>query len=159
LTNECAWNAVSAFANCGLAVAHVRGSYVLPIAPLATNATYPPKSRMQFSFTLMSSGSKSNRTSWSLSSPTQKVTAASGSKAVTSYRCLGARHRPLDVVRFSCPTLRNLKTPVQFALKTVRFLSHQLRGGAAGSANSLPTPLRLHKASPGAWDALRGRST
>ena len=28
---------VSAFANCGLAVAHVRGSYV-PIAPLATNS-------------------------------------------------------------------------------------------------------------------------
>src|SRR6185312_12968680 len=27
LTNECAWNAVSAFANCGRAVAHVRGSY------------------------------------------------------------------------------------------------------------------------------------
>ena len=32
LTNGCAWNAVSAFANCGLAVAHVPGSYV-PIAP------------------------------------------------------------------------------------------------------------------------------
>ena len=28
LTNGCAWNAVSAFANCGRAVAHVRGSYV-----------------------------------------------------------------------------------------------------------------------------------
>jgi hypothetical protein len=28
LTNECAWNAVSAFANCGRAVAHVRGSSV-----------------------------------------------------------------------------------------------------------------------------------
>jgi hypothetical protein len=28
LTNGCAWNAVSAFANCGHAVAHVRGSYV-----------------------------------------------------------------------------------------------------------------------------------
>ena len=27
LTNGCAWNAVSAFANCGRAVAHVRGSY------------------------------------------------------------------------------------------------------------------------------------
>ena len=26
----CAWNAVSAFANCGHAVAHVRGSYVPP---------------------------------------------------------------------------------------------------------------------------------
>ena len=25
--NGCAWNAVSAFANCGLAVAHVQGSY------------------------------------------------------------------------------------------------------------------------------------
>ena len=33
----CAWNAVSAFANYGLAVAHVRGSYV-PIAPLAINS-------------------------------------------------------------------------------------------------------------------------
>ena len=30
LTNGCAWNAVSAFANCGRAVAHVRGSYVPP---------------------------------------------------------------------------------------------------------------------------------
>jgi hypothetical protein len=28
LTNGCAWNAVSAFANCGRAVAFVRGSYV-----------------------------------------------------------------------------------------------------------------------------------
>jgi hypothetical protein len=28
LTNGCAWNAVSAFANTGRAVAHVRGSYV-----------------------------------------------------------------------------------------------------------------------------------
>ena len=28
LTNGCAWNAVSAFANCGRAAAHVRGSYV-----------------------------------------------------------------------------------------------------------------------------------
>ena len=28
LTHGCAWNAVSAFANCGRAVAHVRGSYV-----------------------------------------------------------------------------------------------------------------------------------
>jgi hypothetical protein len=28
LTNGCAWNAVSAFANCGHAVAHVQGSYV-----------------------------------------------------------------------------------------------------------------------------------
>jgi hypothetical protein len=28
LTNGSAWNAVSAFANCGRAVAHVRGSYV-----------------------------------------------------------------------------------------------------------------------------------
>ena len=28
MTNGCAWNAVSAFANCGHAVAHVRGSYV-----------------------------------------------------------------------------------------------------------------------------------
>jgi hypothetical protein len=28
LTNGCAWNAVSAFANPGRAVAHVRGSYV-----------------------------------------------------------------------------------------------------------------------------------
>jgi hypothetical protein len=28
LTNGCACNAVSAFANCGRAVAHVRGSYV-----------------------------------------------------------------------------------------------------------------------------------
>jgi hypothetical protein len=28
LTNGCAWNAVSAFANCGRAVAHVQGSYV-----------------------------------------------------------------------------------------------------------------------------------
>jgi hypothetical protein len=28
LTNGCTWNAVSAFANCGRAVAHVRGSYV-----------------------------------------------------------------------------------------------------------------------------------
>ena len=27
-TNGCAWNAVSAFANCGRAVAHVQGSYV-----------------------------------------------------------------------------------------------------------------------------------
>ncbi len=27
LTNGCAWNAVSASANCGRAVAHVRGSY------------------------------------------------------------------------------------------------------------------------------------
>jgi hypothetical protein len=27
LTNGCAWNAVSAFANCGRAVAFVRGSY------------------------------------------------------------------------------------------------------------------------------------
>ena len=33
LTNGCAWNAVSAFANCGRAVAHVRGSYV-PIADI-----------------------------------------------------------------------------------------------------------------------------
>ena len=29
MTNGCAWNAVSAFANCGRAVAHVQGSYVL----------------------------------------------------------------------------------------------------------------------------------
>ena len=28
MTNGCAWNAVSAFANCGRAVAHVRGSYM-----------------------------------------------------------------------------------------------------------------------------------
>jgi hypothetical protein len=28
MTNGRAWNAVSAFANCGRAVAHVRGSYV-----------------------------------------------------------------------------------------------------------------------------------
>jgi hypothetical protein len=28
LANGCAWNAVSAFANCGRAVARVRGSYV-----------------------------------------------------------------------------------------------------------------------------------
>ena len=28
MTNGCAWNAVSAFANCGRAAAHVRGSYV-----------------------------------------------------------------------------------------------------------------------------------
>jgi hypothetical protein len=28
LTNGCAWNAVSAFANCGRAVAFVRGSYM-----------------------------------------------------------------------------------------------------------------------------------
>jgi len=28
LINGCAWNAVSAFANCGGTVAHVRGSYV-----------------------------------------------------------------------------------------------------------------------------------
>jgi hypothetical protein len=34
LTNGCAWNAVSAFANCGRAVAHVRGSYV-PIAAVS----------------------------------------------------------------------------------------------------------------------------
>jgi hypothetical protein len=27
LTNGCAWNAASAFADCGRAVAHVRGSY------------------------------------------------------------------------------------------------------------------------------------
>jgi hypothetical protein len=27
LTNGCAWNAVSAFANCGRAAAHVQGSY------------------------------------------------------------------------------------------------------------------------------------
>ena len=33
-TNGCAWNAVSAFANCGRAVAHVRGSYV-PIAAVS----------------------------------------------------------------------------------------------------------------------------
>jgi hypothetical protein len=32
LTNGCAWNAVSAFANCGRAVALVRGSYVPPLA-------------------------------------------------------------------------------------------------------------------------------
>jgi hypothetical protein len=31
LTNGCAWNAVSAFANCGRAVARVRGSYVPPL--------------------------------------------------------------------------------------------------------------------------------
>ena len=28
VTNRCAWNAVSTFANCGRAVAFVRGSYV-----------------------------------------------------------------------------------------------------------------------------------
>jgi hypothetical protein len=55
----------------------------------------------------MSFGSKSNRTSWSLSSPTQKVPIASGNKAVASYRCPGARHYPPDIVRFSYPKLRS----------------------------------------------------
>src|SRR5439155_22824101 len=37
LTNGCAWDAVSAFANCGRAVAYVRGSYV----PISDNQ--PPE--------------------------------------------------------------------------------------------------------------------
>src|ERR1700704_6026674 len=98
----------------------------------------------------MSFGSKSNRTSWSLSSPTQKVPIASGSKAVASYRCPGARHYPPDIVRLSYPKLPSLDTPARSVLRTVRSLSHRLRGDAAGSTNSLPTPLRLPKASPDA---------
>ena len=38
LTTGCAWNAVSAFANCGRAVADVRGSYV-PIIDSSTATT------------------------------------------------------------------------------------------------------------------------
>jgi len=41
LTNGCAWNAVSAFANCGRAIAHVRGSYV----PLADFGLQSPNVR------------------------------------------------------------------------------------------------------------------
>jgi hypothetical protein len=44
LTNGCAWNAVSAFANCGRAVAHVRGSYV-PILLQKSKIEQPKKSR------------------------------------------------------------------------------------------------------------------
>jgi hypothetical protein len=43
LTNGCAWNAVSAFANCGRAVAHVRGSYV-PKAAVSNRSKAAPYS-------------------------------------------------------------------------------------------------------------------
>jgi hypothetical protein len=118
---------------------------------------HPPRSRMQSSSTLMSFGSKSNRTSWSLSSPTQKLAAASGSKAVTSYRCPGARHYPPDIARFSYPKLRSLDTPAQFVPRTVHSLSHRLRGDAAGSTNSFATPLRLPKASPDVFEPGNAR--
>ena len=64
------------------------------------------------------------------------------------------RHR-----EFSSPNARSQKTPARSGLRTVRSLSHRLRGGAAGSTNSLPTRLRQPKASPDARAALRGRST
>ena len=118
---------------------------------------HPPRSRMQSSSTLMSFGSKSNRTSWSLSSPTQKLAAASGSKAVTSYRCPGARHYPPDIAKFSYPKLRSLDTPAQFVPSTVHSLSHRLRGDAAGSTNSFATPLRLPKASPDVFEPGNAR--
>jgi hypothetical protein len=41
LTNGSAWNAVAAFANCGRAVAHVRGSYVPRRTSQAVEADYP----------------------------------------------------------------------------------------------------------------------
>ena len=115
--------------------------------------------RTPSSSTIMSSGSRSNRTSWSSNSPRQKAPIANESAVATSSRCPGARHLQPDAVKFSCPNPHRLKTPARSVPRTVRSWSHQLRGGAAGSTNSLPIPLRIPKASPNVRAARRGRST
>lgn len=71
----------------------------------------------------------------------------------------GARHHRPDAVKFSCPNPLRLKNPAPSVPRTARSWSRRLHGGAAGSTNSSPTPLRMQKASPNVRTAPRGKST